>query len=290
VEREPSLTPLTGKASRLRIITMSPAAAAENSTSPLADFFWIAGVDGSEILETFLKLGDEYNARGASAPGPAVADTIQEDAEPEDEQSLTSEAPYDSNGNKRDSSKRLSRLSNEARLSMWSVESKGTNSNRSSMTIKAAPSPSRSPTPSADFDFDKALFKFASERESFLSDLSLSAGAITPARPKPRPRTQKIVAEDKPASTNPLKSGIGSVRRHMSFREMSSMKRQPSIARQGELRLTANWFIQSEPPLANLSPHSLDSNCQTSQQLQFCDSCSSTSRSVTNNASLKAEV
>lgn len=212
---------------------MPQASPAENSTSPLADFFWIAGVDGSEILDTFLKLGDEYNSRGASAPGPAVADTIQEDAEPEDEKASLL---LDPNGNRRDSYKRFSKLSNEARMSIRSVESKGTNSNRSSMTIKATSSPNRSSTPSGEFDFDKALFKFASERESFLSDLTLSAGAVVPARPKPRPRTQRIVADDKPASTNPLKSGIGSVRRHMSFREMSSMKRQPSVARQASIR------------------------------------------------------
>jgi hypothetical protein len=222
--------------SELHLITMPQASPPENSTSPLADFFWIAGVDGSEILDTFLKLGDEYNSRGPSAPGPAVADTIQEDAEPEDEHTLTSESPLlDPNGNRRDSYKRASKLSNEARMSIRSVESKGTSSNRSSMTIKAASSPSRASTPLAEFDFDKALLKFASERESFLSDLSLSAGAVMPARPKPRPRTQRIVSDDKPASTNPLKSGIGSVRRHMSFREMSSMKRQPSVARQGEM-------------------------------------------------------
>jgi hypothetical protein len=63
-----------------------------------------------------------------------------------------------------------------------------------------------------------------------------------PARPKPRPRTQRIVADEKPVSTNPLKSGIGSVRRHMSFREMSSMKRQPSVARQGETFKPLDWL------------------------------------------------
>jgi hypothetical protein len=63
----------------------TPASPAENSTPPLADFFLIAGVDGSGILDTFLKLGD-------SALGPAVADMIQEDDEPEDEQALTSES------------------------------------------------------------------------------------------------------------------------------------------------------------------------------------------------------
>jgi hypothetical protein len=212
-----------------------PIASTPEPTAPLADFFWIAGVDGSEILDTFLKLGDEYKLNGASASGP---DTIEEDAEPDDTNGNAKNGGQNGDGNhkKRDSYQRLSRLSTEARLSIRSVESKSSGSNRSSMTIRAANSPNRTSNPRTDFDFDTALLKFASERESFLNDLSLSAGAITPARPKPRPRTQKIVSEEKPTPTNPLKSGIGSVRRHMSFRDMSSMKRQPSVARQGKIK------------------------------------------------------
>jgi hypothetical protein len=216
-----------------------PIASIPEPTTPLADFFWIAGVDGSEILDTFLRLGDEYKLHGASAS--AGPDTIEEDAEPE-ETAETKKSPASiQNGErghkKRDSYGRLSKLSTEAaRLSIRSVESRGSGSNRSSITIQASNSSHRISNPRTDFDFDAALLKFSSEREIFLNDLSLSAGAITTSsRPKPRARTQKIVSEEKPASTNPLKSGIGSVRRRMSFRDMSSMKRQPSIARQGKI-------------------------------------------------------
>ena len=74
-----------------------------------------------------------------------------------------------------------------------------------------------------DVDFEKALRKFASERDSFLSDLTLSAGAVVPNRPKPRPKTQRIVKEDTPGP----KPGVGSIRRRISFRDM---KRQSSVA------------------------------------------------------------
>lgn len=81
-------------------------------------------------------------------------------------------------------------------------------------------------------DFDNALRKFALERDSFLSDLSLSAGAVVPSRLKPRPKTQRIVGEDVGVG---LKSGVGSIRRRISFRDMNSMKRQSSVNRQCEL-------------------------------------------------------
>lgn len=80
-------------------------------------------------------------------------------------------------------------------------------------------------------DFDRALRKFASERDSFLSDLTLSAGAVVPNRPRPRPKTQRIVNED----AGGLKSGVGSIRRRISFRDMNSMKRQSSVNRSCKL-------------------------------------------------------
>jgi hypothetical protein len=222
------------------------------SSGPLADYFWIAGVDGKEIEDTYWKLRNEYRSnRESSTPGPAVSDTIEEDAELEDDGGSFNQSNQQLSSNRNSKSyNRVSRLSSDARMSIRSVDSKatGTESNRSSMTIRAAPSPTTTTTTTTttetsesnansglvDFDFDKALLKFSSERESFLSDLSLSAGAITPnvKPPKPRPRVQKINSDEKPVSSNPLKSGIGSVRRHMSFRDMNSMRRQPSIARQ----------------------------------------------------------
>lgn len=204
-------------------------------------------MDGKDIEDAYWKLHNEYSTNRESVLGPPLSDTIEEDAEPEEEDANKSSeftGMADARSFKRNSYNRLSRLSNDARLSIRSVESKipeaaSTNSNRSSMTIRAGGAAASSETlglKNGEFDFDKALLKFASERESFLSDLSLSAGAITPNnnKPKPRARVQKIVAEEKPASTNPLKSGIGSVRRHMSFRDMNSMKRQPSVAGGGE--------------------------------------------------------
>lgn len=253
----------------------------ENSATPLADYFWIAGVDGTEILETFQRLGDEYRVNSATSPGPAVADIIEEDADAEEahDPRLDSLSRPDSATGIRGSVQRLSFRSEDS-----DPNANGSNSNRSSMTIKGgnggnggsggagggggngngAPLSPRNSSlldDSGNFDFDKALLKFASERESFLSDLSLSAGAITPnSRPRSRLRTQKITSEENPTGGNLLRSGIGSVRRHMQFRDMNSMKRQPSVARQGEKlsplrldgsRLTTTASIRTSRRLSN---------------------------------------
>ena len=136
---------------------------------------------------------------------------------------------------KRSSYQRLSSLSDEARLSIsslsFSPDKKGTESNRSSVTIRAIPvnGANRSSGGLNDYDFENALKKFATQRDSFLSDLTLSAGAVVPNRPKARPKTQKIVSEDGLG-----RSGVGSIRRRISFRDMNSMKRQSSVKRQGE--------------------------------------------------------
>ncbi|KAL4870700.1 hypothetical protein BDV12DRAFT_48580 [Aspergillus spectabilis] len=240
----------------------SSSSSAETSSTPLADYFWIAGVDGSEVLDTFRKLGDEYRIASATAPGPALTDTIEEDADAED-----AHEPHLDGLLTRNSSV-IGPRSSYQRLSFRSGDSdnaNGTHSNRSSMTIKGGgggggggQSPRASALGLEDFDFDKALVKFASERESFLSDLSLSAGAITPqSRPRSRLRTQKIVSEEsQPGGL--LRSSIGSVRRHMSFRDMNSMKRQPSVARQASIRTSRrlsnyNSVIPAPQPL-EISP------------------------------------
>ena len=213
--------------------------------APLADYFWIAGVDGSEILETFKRLGDDYRINGAASPGPALTDAIQEDADAEEEHNPADSASRPTStlfagaASRRTSQQRLSTLSRD------SGQTNGASSNRSSLTVKGASSPARGSTLfSDDFDFDSALVKFASERDTFLTDLSLSAGAITPnSRPRSRVRTQKIVSEDTPSQgPNLLRSGIGSVRRHMSFRDMNSMKRQPSVARRGK-SIGDQWLL-----------------------------------------------
>ena len=164
--------------------------------------------------------------------------TIEEDklAEAEEEPATSSPSsptsPMTIRHVRHSSYNRISRLSDDKRLSIQSIlstsDKNGTDSNRSSATIRGIRMNGSGPLSEADFE--KALRKFASERDSFLSDLTLSAGAVVPNRPKPRPRTQKIVADESTIS----KSGVGSLRRKISFRDMTSMKRQPSVMRNCE--------------------------------------------------------
>lgn len=165
------------------------------------------------------------------APTAPVEPTIEEDRAAEAECDSRDPKGATPKKGKRNSYQRLSNLSDEARLSITSLslspERKGTDSNRSSTTIKA-PQINGNGRMLNDTDFENALRKFASQRDSFLSDLTLSAGAVVPNRPKARPKTQKIVNEEAAG----LKSGVGSIRRRISFRDMNSMKRQSSIKRQ----------------------------------------------------------
>ena len=193
----------------------------------LANFFWIAGVDGEEILDTYLRWGNVSNgANGVHTSG--VEDTIKEDEGAEQEISSILESPRPTSRHSRHNSfQRLSRLSGDAQMSIRSLD---TGSKRSSVTIKPRP---RSSALMNDADFDKALTQFAADRDSFFLDLNFSAGAVTqPTRSRTRTKTQKIVVEDIQPSVS---RGIGSIRRHMSFREMNSMRKQPSVKRNG-------WF------------------------------------------------
>lgn len=192
----------------------------------------LTGCEGVDSEQLHWANGEEESDKGAMVP---VEPTIQEDAVAEAE-GVHSELPTKTpRKNKRNSYQRLSSLSDEARLSVSSLsispEKKGTDSNRSSTTIKASQANvSGAAGRLNDADFENALKKFATQRDSFLTDLTLSAGAILPNRPKVRPKTQRIVNEDEQR----IKSGVGSLRRRISFREMSSTKRQSSVKRQCE--------------------------------------------------------
>ncbi|KAL8714971.1 MAG: hypothetical protein Q9225_006470 [Loekoesia sp. 1 TL-2023] len=229
---------------------MAPVPLKESSSAPLADWFFITGVDSEQ-----LKWGSSSTEETAhDPPQPPVEQTIEEER--------TSDAECDSRGAvpatprhlKRNSYQRLSRLSDEARLSIASVslspERKGTDSNRSSTTIKGIQI-NGTTTSLSDVDFDRALRKFATERESFLTDLTLSAGAVVPNRPKARPKTQRIVSTE---DNGGLKLGVGSIRRRISFRDMNSMKRQSSVNRQSSIRTSKrlsnyNSVIPNPQPL-----------------------------------------
>ena len=218
-----------------RVSTKRP----EIASSPLADFFWIAGVDSSDLLQTYAQLGSRATLVPKSPGG--LEDTIEEDQDAEHSSVLESPRPI-SRSSTSDSWNRFSKISNGSSRQLKPVngDNAGTASNRSSATIR----PIQSDGPTAadlmdDVDFENALRSFAADRESFLFDLNLSAGAITNSnRPtRQRPKTLKIKGDDTTAPTG-LKSSLGSVRRHMSFRDMNSIKRQSTVARNGKMMST----------------------------------------------------
>ncbi|KIL91700.1 hypothetical protein FAVG1_05317 [Fusarium avenaceum] len=221
----------------------------ENSSTPLAEYFWIAGVESVSYHDP--------NSQPAPASIP-VESTIVEDGESDDEYTNGDQAKTKARHSRQGSASRTSRISLTDRFSIQTLDETdgNTKSNRSSATIRAVNPPNfgntngtgntntngtgQSPGPSGilgegsmfmdNFDFDKALVKFAAEREVFLEDLSFSAGAKVQARvPMVNPRAERIKAEESDSGRlSPLRSIKGSIRRKMSFRDMNSVRKQPS--------------------------------------------------------------
>jgi len=225
----------------------------DNASAPLADYFWIAGVESIT-----------YDDGLATAQ---LDDIIAEDGEGEEaDTSIVSSSRVTARHSRQNSANRLSTLSKLSIVPSISSDARSvddfegtTKSNRSSATIRPNPPPGANggtngingnnagllgfgigPDGLPDFDFDKALLKFAAERENFLDDLSFSAGAKTQARPPMiNPRTERLkVAEegDQSGRMSPLmKSLRGSIRRKMSFRDMTSVRKQPMAPKPGLL-------------------------------------------------------
>ncbi|KAF2085898.1 dDENN domain-containing protein [Saccharata proteae CBS 121410] len=195
-----------------------PPPSADSSNQPLADYFFISGIESSQVY-------DEHRANGAAAP-PAES-TIEEDSALETK-NITVTRPASQDG-------LTKRFSYDTRKSISSVIGPGngepgpTASNRSSATIKGVQTVGGSGL--TEEDFDNALRKFAAERENFLEEIQFSAGTIAKEnKPRPRPKTQRIVNDE----LGGLSAGIGSIRRRISV--MSSMKRSPSMIRNPSIR------------------------------------------------------
>jgi len=215
---------------------------------PLADYFWIAGLDGEQLSDAYCQPQPRWSNESNDITNGIEA-AIKEDVNAENDTSSILKSPRTSAGHsRRDSYQRLSQLSDEARDTIQSLDDIARpRSNASSITIKAgAPAQipqiqNQNPRMSSAFtevDFEKAMQKFTTNREEFFVDLTFNpvdpSPPTKPARSKSRPRTQKIVASDEP---NPLPNrNFGSIRRHLSFKDMSSAKRQPSMARRVSTR------------------------------------------------------
>ncbi|KAH6622893.1 AEX-3 domain-containing protein [Chaetomium tenue] len=254
----------------------------DNSSTPLADYFWIAGIEHVT-----------YDDGSTPQQPQQLDDTIVEDGEGEDtDSSVATPSRATARHSRQSSANRLSTLSKlSLSPSILGGESRpledidgNTRSNRSSATIRPIPPPNFSGANTngngfadlngfgggagigfdgfpAGFDFDEALLKFAAERENFLDDLSFTAGAKIHTRPPMvNPRADKLRAEDADASgrKSPLRSIGGSIRRKMSFRDMSSVRKQPMPPRAASVRTAKrlsnyNSVIPPPEPL-NLDP------------------------------------
>lgn len=220
----------------------------DNASAPLADYFWIAGIEHISYQDFPLPATSKH-----------VETTIEEDGE------------HDEHSPRRDSiagmptkaTARHSRQNSDNRLSRASVKTLeevdgNTRSNRSSATIRPNPPPGGHSITQFDgipaflegFDFDEALLKFAAERENFLEDLSFTAGAKTHARPPMvNPRAERIKADETASGRmSPLKnlrgSIRGSIRRKISFKDMNSVRKQPAPAKAGKLPLSFDVFAR----------------------------------------------
>ncbi|KAH6656350.1 DENN domain-containing protein [Truncatella angustata] len=231
----------------------------DNALAPLADYFWIAGIEHISY--------QDFPVPNTST----VETTIEEDGENDEEL-------YKRDSNVGPANKviaRHSRQNSGNRLSKASLKTLeevdgNTRSNRSSATIRPNPPPGGLgitlqdgiPGFLQDFDFDEALFKFAAERENFLEDLSFTAGANTKARPPMvNPRAERIKADEN-GRMSPLKnlrgSIRGSIRRKISFRDMNSVRKQPTPSKPASVRTSKrlsnyNSVIPPPEPL-NLDP------------------------------------
>lgn len=233
----------------------------DNTGAPLADYFWIAGIESIS-----------YQDLPPPASSTQVESTITEDGEPDDHPEPTrSSSPSAgktfARHSRQNSNNRLSKASFTNSIHTLEELDGNTRSNRSSATIRAVPPPGgtgENGPQLGDFDFDKALVKFAAERENFLEDLSFSAGAKTQSRPPMvNPRAERIKADELSGGRmSPMKSIRGSIRgsirRKISFRDMNSARKQPTTPRPASIRTNKrlssyNSVIPPPEPL-NLDP------------------------------------
>jgi hypothetical protein len=232
------------------------------SSAPLADYFWIAGIDSISYEDSPQPASTnprDKSPNGTPVPPPIADTTIEEGSEGEAGETAPGGTPRQRARHSRNNSwQRLSRQPNDARLSMQSMETlKLTNSNRSSITIRAPGSSTNGEGTNndiGDFDFDRALVKFANERENFLDDLSFSAGAAPQKQPPMTNRAERLKIEDAgdpSGRRSPFGKVGGSIRRKISFRDMSSVKRQTTVSRTTSVRTSrrlSNYNSVIPPP------------------------------------------
>ena len=212
---------------------MAPVSSTEGSSAPLADYFFISGIESSQVYDERL----QPNGIVSPLASPPVDETIEEDRALEtDSIRPASQDGLPNGGSTRRSGQRLSEhRQSVGTITGFDIKPTVTASNRSSAaTIKGM---NLGGPGLSDVDFENALRKFASERDTFLEEIQFTAGVAqqsrqTPTRPRPRPpRVSQAPGTNGEDGIANLRSGVGSIRRRLSTMQ-SSLKRQSSTARQ----------------------------------------------------------
>ncbi|KAG8624699.1 hypothetical protein KVT40_007766 [Elsinoe batatas] len=235
---------------------MAPTAQDDSTSNPLADYFFIAGIESTQI----------FDERNITAGPPPVETTIEEDRalvtdgttspRPATPGSPTSETP----------ARKSKRYSWDARKSIGSIinladDAPSPASNRSSTTIKVQ-TPGNANVLTEE-DFEQALRKFATERDSFLEDVHLQAGTVTTAQPraaKARPKTIRIMSDDSTNGAAGLRGGVGSLRRKLSTmnrRRSTTPSRQSSVLTSKRLSNYKSVIPTPEPFKVDPATHPL---------------------------------
>ena len=219
---------------------MAPTAAApvDASSAPLADYFFIAGIESSCIF-------DSRQARNGISKSPLIGATIEEDGQP----GIGIDNRPDSADGRDERPRNHQRFSYEPRRSVGSIagiESKATDSNRSSATIRPVKNESSASQGITEADFDQALRRFAADRDSVLAELQFAAGQVAqPNKPAPRqrPKTVRITGDEGRGD----KTGMGGVRRRIST--MNPLSRQNTTIRKSRslaVRMVERQIIRTE--------------------------------------------
>jgi hypothetical protein len=205
---------------------MAPVPSADASSAPLADYFFISGIESAQVYDERLQ--------PTSAVSPLADETIEEDRALETDSSRPTS--QDGLPSARQRSRQRFSENRQSVGTITGLDSKPTGSNRNSTnTIRGV---SLAPAGLNDVDFEHALRKFASERDTFLEEIQFTAGVAqqnraTPTRLRPRPTRAAQPQTNGEDGVGNLRSGVGSIRRRLSTMQ-SSMKRQSSTARQCE--------------------------------------------------------
>jgi hypothetical protein len=228
-------------------------ASTANLDPPLADYFWIAGIDSTSY-------GEHLARGGAEAIRKSFADQLLVAAMETEEETQGISLHVPSTNGRRSNGGQFS----GDRLSIHGETGGSGGGGITTTTIDVPPTPTNATRPKSpgglmrnssnssnstitesrplttatvrrDFDFDKALLKFAAERDSFLEDLSFSAGTVLPKREQIHPRAQKVLDRDEPmtpvqaTTPNNRLEKTNSLRRRISLRDLTSMRRSPSV-------------------------------------------------------------